>query len=323
MKPKHIGYLISLLLVLALLSVFGQLQRGGQGQPVSQELLSIDTTKVERLEMEDSSQRIVLERQDDDTWKLIEPVEDQVDMIYVNAALETIESLSVGSVVSQKVDNFTNFQLTDDAAFKVTIKQASSEDTTTLLIGKNPPQQFSQQYVRLEGQDQVYISQDNIKIAFDRQLKEWRNKEILRVDFEKITGVSRWISNELAWQVSKDDQGQWVLADGQLADQYAVDGVVVMLANLSAIDFPEEIDFDTKKPNFKMVLQTDDQEYEIPFYQVSTPPQQPDQMPYTDYYVYFDQKAYQVSEAVWQDVALDQAALQSTDALTNTDNSDQ
>lgn len=158
------------------------------------------------------------------------------DVAAIEKLIETAAGLSAGTVVSKNPEKFEAFEVSGGKGVAVKMLDASGETLAGFVVGKSGPDIFST-YVRIEGTDRVFLSGGILKNTFDRQLKDWRDKTILKLAKGDITAYT--ISGDLALSLEQNDQGQWqVLSPAPFAlKQDTVKSALEGFCSLKAADF--------------------------------------------------------------------------------------
>ena len=90
-----------------------------------------------------------------------------------------VDGLEMGGLVASNPDNHGRMGVADEGAS--TLEIDIDGDTRALVVGDQGPR-FGTSYVRVPGQDEVYVSQGDLRSHVQRALADWQNRRIVRID---------------------------------------------------------------------------------------------------------------------------------------------
>src|SRR5690606_3011192 len=94
--------------------------------------------------------------------------------------------------------------------------------------------------VRPEGQDEVLAVSGSIKFAFNKPVKDWRNRRVVDVRPTDVTRVS-FENADGTWRFERNAEDEWTLSEGQAEIERfgpaKVQSAVASLARMRAVDF--------------------------------------------------------------------------------------
>jgi len=156
----------------------------------------------------------------------------------VNKMLDTVAGLKAATVASRNSEKFDAFEVTGDKGTEVKIDDADSNVLAHFIVGKNGPDIFST-YVRNQGADRVILTNGILKNVFEKDLSDWRDKTVFKLNKQDITGYL--IEGDMTLQMQKDDSQNWAVQEpGQfLADKKAAEETVAKFASLKAAGFED------------------------------------------------------------------------------------
>jgi hypothetical protein len=173
----------------------------------------------------------------DGKWRVAEPVDAEADQDAVSTALDKLAELEVTGVAATNKKNHDRLEV-DGAKGTRVIARAGGK---TLLDGYIGIYQTGNSMLRIEGQEPVATVRGSIRYAFNKALKEWRDRTITKVEtsavqelvFDGPNGHFHFAREGEAWkQVVK--KGEKALAP---LDESKVKGMLGTAASLSAVDF--------------------------------------------------------------------------------------
>jgi hypothetical protein len=211
-----------------------QPSRSGEIPSVELDKAAITALEVTRPENE----RVVLSSVDG-VWRVTEPLDAAADQNNVESALNRLADLRVTRVVATKPENYARLQVDDASAVQVIVK--AGEDTLArLMVGKYGN---GMTMVRIDDHTEVFGASGSLRYAFDRELKAWRDRQVVSVEAANVQTI-RFESPNGTFQFQREGEG-WTALEGQEAlgafDPKQVTGSLSTAARLTASGFaPEE-----------------------------------------------------------------------------------
>lgn len=185
------------------------------------------------------------------------------------AADATVERM-VGKIKDMKLydlvtkdKKYSRYDLEDRKAVHIVVK-SGDKILQDLFIGKQSPG-VSQSYLRLSGDDAVYLAGSFSSRDFISDVEALRNKELVKVSPEVVELVSISYNGETVSfhpqdETTEDDEGKqstdriWKLDDGTTLDKSKVSGLVSQLNPFRADGFTD-VDFDFSSPLVSIRIQ--------------------------------------------------------------------
>jgi hypothetical protein len=131
----------------------------------------------------------------------------------------------------------------------VQIDDAAQKSLAHFVVGKSGPDLFSTYLRQADGQE-VVLCGGMLKMAFDRELKEWRDKTVFSLNQQEITDYQ--VKGDLQYHLQKTAGGSWeVIAPEKFSPKKEVaEDCLKTIAALKAADFAEGRlqDFQLDKP---------------------------------------------------------------------------
>ena len=267
MKRQTVSLVVTLV-VLAIVAFFA-LRREGEVSSTGSSgkmLVDYDSTSVDKLEITSPTGSIILEREAG-IWMLTSPVRYQADENSVASAVGRGRKIELSSLVSTNPEKQNLFQVDSTGTLVKVYEKGSLK--AAFHVGK-ASSGFTDTYVRLDGSNDVQLAHEVITSTFNKQVKEWRDKTIFKIDEGKITGAKFQYGDttftlsrqDSLWRIEKDSANQAVIKPllGALAniqtDEF-VDSTLTTLPKLTAIIDVEgtQIRF-FKKDDTKYLVQT-------------------------------------------------------------------
>ncbi len=235
--------LVILLVVLAVLGgLFVSQQAADRPDPVgARSLVSVDAATVNRLEITQNGDTIVMERTDTG-WRLTQPIVAPANSGMVDGVLGLLASLESDGVVSSNPDKAGLFQVGTEHGIGVALyRKDDGSPVARFTVGKLA-QGFTHTYMTFEGSPDVHLVKGSIRFQLQKQVAAWRDRSILKFDPD---GVSRLVfSGSQVLDLSRTENG-WKPADTDtLVPEDVVRPILSYLSTLTALSFedaPEEL----------------------------------------------------------------------------------
>lgn len=217
---------------------------------------AIKKEEITAIEIEKPGQpKIVLQKQGE-KWGLTAPVSADAEQWAIDSALDKLSDLTVTSVAATRKENYGRLQVDDAQAVRVKVK-GGDKQLADLRVGAS---KSGGTMVRVEGQEPVLAVRGSIRFAFDKQVKDFRKKEITHLDAKELSAIS--LSSEKGnfkferapkaaaaaadaadAGVAEEQAQPWQQAKGEKPiakfDPEKVDSLASTLGNLRAADFAE------------------------------------------------------------------------------------
>jgi hypothetical protein len=182
-----------------------------------------------------SAETVRLEKRGE-TWHVVAPVEALADSNAVDTALSRLDELEITGIAATNPDNHERLEVSDAKAIRVEVV-AGEETVITLLVGAYRGRSTM---ARLPDDDRVLALKGSIKFAFNKALKDWRDKRILDEAAEEVVAV-RFESSNGTYSFARNAEGAWAQAEGEAPIERfgstKVQSLVSSLANMRAVDF--------------------------------------------------------------------------------------
>jgi len=196
---------------------------------------------VDELSISAPEKKAVLLKKVDKTWKLVEPLATRADQAAVDTALAKLEELEVIGVAATKPENFEKLDVTVEKAVHVLAKK-DGKPVADLLIGAA---RGGNTMVREASGTLVATVKGSSRYAFDKDLKDWRDRSIVEVPAEQVKSIAFQSAGGTFTFVKEGDAWKQAPGDAVLPefDASKIVSLVGTATSLSAQDFAgDEID---------------------------------------------------------------------------------
>jgi hypothetical protein len=200
--------------------------------------IAVDKDAITTLEItRPEGDRVVLSKIDG-VWRVTEPLDASADQNNVESALNRLGDLKIKRIVASKPENYTRLQV-DDASAVLVVAKAGEDTIVRLMVGKYSD---GMTMIRIEDRPEVFGASGSLRYAFDRELKAWRNRQIVAVEAADVQSI-RFESTNGTFQFQREGDG-WTALEGKKSlgnfDPKQVTGVLLTAARLTATDFASE-----------------------------------------------------------------------------------
>lgn len=171
----------------------------------------------------------------DATWRVTAPVNAEADKDAVDSALSKLDELQFVAVAATQKENHEKLEVTDAKGVHVTAKQGD-KTLADVWIGT-----YLSGNTMLREHEAVNVAtvKGSLKYAFDKDLKDWRDRVILDVKSDDVKAIT-FASKNGTYKFVKEGN-DWKQAPGEKAivnfDGSKVSGLIGTVASLRANDF--------------------------------------------------------------------------------------
>ena len=175
--------------------------------PSNAKLISLTQDDISKLEVKkNNGDDIILNRVGPTYWKITSPKPLVADESSVSTILYNLSPMDGATLIDEKPADLKQFGLAEpEARISATGKDGK---TQTVLIGDETPTGDSA-YVMVSGESKVYSVPKNTKTNLDKGLNDLRDKRLMPVDFDKLTGVE--IGGGKLHLIFASEGGQWTV----------------------------------------------------------------------------------------------------------------
>lgn len=237
---KKVAILAGLLIILtALYYIFEKPSDGKKKQETVDFIPGFDRTKVVTVQVKSPDKGETLLKNDNSVWKVI--VKDktyEADAAAMNDLVDSVVKIKSETIASKNPKNFDSFEVTEGKGIEVKIDDGAGKNLAHFFVGKNGPDIFST-YIRAKDSNTVILVPGILKNVFDKELKDWRDKTVFKLNKDDI--VEYTIEGDMTLAMKKDEKGSWqVLKPEAFAPKKdAAEKVVANFTGVKAVDFPE------------------------------------------------------------------------------------
>jgi hypothetical protein len=214
-------------------------------------VISVDTNNISSLSI---STGILLPKtitifKDQNSWKVKGNEQTySADPSVISKIVSDLASLKIESLAANSSMNWSEFEVTDSSATKVSIEENGNKKSTTIFIGKfsyqRPTNQYERQgklstYVRVAGQQETYCVDGFLRMNFTTDVNNYRNKSITKTSSELFSKLIFTYAGDSSFTLEKDNK-KWVI-NGIPVDSLKAAGYLSDLEHLSSAEFADTV----------------------------------------------------------------------------------
>jgi hypothetical protein len=171
---------------------------------VSVKLPKLKKGDIDELQISAPNKPAVVLKKTDKSWSLVEPIKAPAEQASVDAALAKLDELEVVGVAATKPENYDKLEVDDKKSLHVIARQGGKA-LADLRLGAY---RGGNTMVREQGAANVASVKGSIKFAFEKDVKDWRDKVIVEasadhvksVAYENKNGTFRFVKDGSAWK---------------------------------------------------------------------------------------------------------------------------
>lgn len=231
------GVLVALIVVAVLMSRNRAADDGeaSSSTNVASALPNLDKSQIDFLEIRRPNEAPIQLRKTGDTWRVAAPVDAATDSTTINAALDRLDEMEAIRVAATRRENYARLEVDAEHAIRVIVKRGATQ-LADFWIGTSSG---NNTMVRVEGQTNVLAVEGSLRFAFNKELKDWRDRVVTDFSADSVTRVA--FQNENGHFEFAKNEGNWVAQAGtptiERFSTNKVQQIVQSLARLRATDF--------------------------------------------------------------------------------------
>ena len=247
MKPRNL--LIAAILLAALSGAVWwskQHPEAGKNSPATPEnpkLADIPAAQVASVTLTHKDGSVVVFDHQNNKWNLTKPEGVPADQDAISSLVSSLSPVTADNVVEDKASDLSKYGLRSPG-LAVAVKEKDGK-TITLNFGDDIPA-GSLVYARVNNQPKVYAVSSSVKTGFDKSRNDLRDKRLLRVDSNTVTGLEVKTIKGMV-QFAKNNANDWQIVKPQpfRAESFQVEELLRKLTD-AKMDFSGGIE-GTKK----------------------------------------------------------------------------
>lgn len=159
-----------------------------------------DGDKITKIEIKNADKSSVTLEKKGDAWELTAPVSAKAEQSNIKSLLDNLKELKVKESITKSADLYGQYDLTDEKALHV-VAYKGADKAVDLYFGKSGSRG---QVMRVGGKDGVWVADKYSSYLYTREVKNWRERTILK--FEDANAIQVSVENKNgAFSFSKND----------------------------------------------------------------------------------------------------------------------
>lgn len=222
MKLNKTALSFALAIQLAIIVVVTAARAGAVAEP--EPFLSFDAQSVDSLSVANAEGSVEIVKTGD-AWQLPDGV--PADAAKVQEVLDKLDDVSGTWPVASSASTAERFEVTEDNHQRHLQLKAGDETVADIYLGTSPG--YRKAHARRSDDDDIYaIGFSNYEAGV--KASDWLDKSLLRP-----TGDITMLERQGAFELSKEESGSWVSADGAVLDQAKVETLAGRFSGLSVL----------------------------------------------------------------------------------------
>ena len=202
-------------------------------------LVKTDLNQIDKIFLERKGDRIQIDKiitDGNDGWLIVDPIKTGAEKFAIESFKQDLSDLSYSRLISENAGSLSQYGLDEPS---LVIKFFSQKESETLSFGGQNPSGDGY-YVSTGHDNKVYLVDKGAKEKVDMSLFQFRDKDLFRIPFEKIKGLSIE-QDSRKWFLEKKE-GQWQFKDDPdfKVDSSKIDSLLRMFTIAQASSFEKE-----------------------------------------------------------------------------------
>lgn len=159
-----------------------------------------DGDKVTKIEIKNADKSNVTLEKKGDAWELTAPVSAKAEQSNVKSLIDNLKELKIKESIARSADLYPQYDLTDEKALHV-VAYKGADKAVDLYFGKSGSRG---QVMRVGARDGVFVADKYSSYLYTREVKNWRERGILK--FEDANAIQVTVENKNGlFSFSKND----------------------------------------------------------------------------------------------------------------------
>lgn len=159
-----------------------------------------DGDKITKIEIKNADKSNVTLEKKGDAWELTAPVSARAEQSNIKSLLDNLKELKIKETIAKSGDLYPQYDLTDEKAVHV-VAYKGPDKVVDLYFGKSGSRG---QVMRVGARDGVYVADKYSSYLYTREVKNWRERTLLK--FEDANAIQVTVENKNGlFSFSKND----------------------------------------------------------------------------------------------------------------------
>ncbi len=155
----------------------------------------------------------------------------------IEKALDDLKEARIESVVSTNVEKRALFGVDENEGVILRLEDTAGAVVEEVIVGGQGPDPFAG-YLLRQGEEEVLLVSPSLRGTFARGVSGWRDRKIVKVGREAVTGVVIRDGDEVL-TLTTEEAGEWNI-EGRAADRQLVEDYLDRVVSLKASAFAAE-----------------------------------------------------------------------------------
>jgi hypothetical protein len=161
-----------------------------------------DGDKITKIEIKNADKSNVTLEKKGDSWELTAPSPAKAEQSNVKSLLDNLKELKIKDTITKSADLYPQYDVTDEKAVHV-VAYKGADKAVDLYFGKSGSRG---QVVRVGGKDGVYVADKYSSYLYTREVKNWRERTIVKFEDANVVQVTVENKNGLLSFSKNDDK---------------------------------------------------------------------------------------------------------------------
>ena len=162
-----------------------------------------DVDKITKVEIKNADKGSVTLEKKGDAWELTAPVSAKAEQSNVKSLLDNLKELKIKDTIAKTGDLYAQYDLTDEKGVHV-VAYKGADKAIDLYFGKSGSRG---QVVRIGGKDGVYVASGYSSYLYTREVKNWRERTIVK--FEDANAIGVTVENKNGYFSFSKNDDKW------------------------------------------------------------------------------------------------------------------
>ncbi|HUO58958.1 MAG TPA: DUF4340 domain-containing protein [bacterium] len=168
--------------------------------------IKTDTFMSHKVRVTRNGKTLMLEKGTDNTWKILEPIQDKAEESKVRDLLSNINNLRVDNFVEDNPAGLAKYGLSNPYA-RIEVWNNGEKDPHSILLG-NKKKKDNSIYAKKGDSPSVVLVRDFIDNNINFKPSEYRDKSVMRFELQSARTLTVQ-HNGKTYKYTKDDKGTW------------------------------------------------------------------------------------------------------------------
>ncbi len=210
---------------------------------------------VRALQLERGESKVDLEKRDDGTWIMTEPLKTRADATEIDKIIDKVQTGRIKEFVNEEPENLVQYGL-DSPEIKLTLLVDDDRASKTLLIGRKNEDKEGY-YAKRAEQTNVFVLEQDVVDALPEKVEILRDRSLLALNTGDVRKL-QYVTEEEEFVLATNDEGAWELKKPveEKADDLQVNDLITDLKNINANELldEEKEEFGLTKPQITAKL---------------------------------------------------------------------